>query len=47
MRGSVCRNYSEGHMDKIGGGWGRKQGGELGLAGVWGQWLGKNADTCN
>ena len=40
----VFRNNYKGHMDKTKVGW--KQGREVGMAGVGGEWWGKNADNC-
>ena len=48
MRGSVFRNYYEGHMNKFeegGGGW--KQGGKVSLAGVGGSGWGEIQTTVN
>ena len=41
----VFRNYYKGHVDKTKVGW--KQGREVGLAGVGGEWWEVNADKCN
>ena len=45
--GRVFRNYYKGHTDKTKtkGGW--KQGREVVMAGVRGEWWGVNADNCN
>ena len=42
--GRVFRNNCKGHMDKTKVVW--KQGREVGMAGVGGEWWGVNADNC-
>ena len=44
MRGRVFRNYYKGQMNRTkGGGW--KQGREVGLTGMWGEWGGRETQT--